>query len=169
MSLIFNIFPNYVCGNFISNTADKIAIVPQFPCPKLLPQIGKLTKYFTGRYTFHYLYHSCGRVFGRNFNKYMYMVFHYFHRVYPELIFFGNRIKYGLYVIRNLFIQNVLPILRYPHQMIFQIIYGMLRPSYSHAAVILKSDHLMQVPLPRLSASHFHPTSKLAGIQWRFL
>ena len=26
-----------------------------------------------------------------------------------------------------------------------------------------------QAPLPRLTASHFPPASKLAGIQWRFL
>ncbi|MFC1916732.1 hypothetical protein ACFLX1_01185, partial [Chloroflexota bacterium] len=68
-----------------------------------------------------------------------------------------------------LFTKDMFPLLRAPYQVIFQIIYGMLRPSYRHAAVILKSDHLWQVPLPSLSASHFHPTSKLAGIQWRLL
>ena len=169
MSLIFNIFPNYICGYFIANTADEISIVPQLPSPKLLPQIGKCFKDFTGRDTFHYLYHLRRRVFRRYFNKYMNMVFHYFHRIYPEFIFLSYLIKRGLQVIRNLFIQNVLPIFRYPHYVILQIIYGMLRPSYPHAAVILKSDYLMQIHLPRLSASHFHPASKLAGIQWRFL
>ena len=149
MSLILNVFPNYVCGYFIANTADKVAIVPHLPCPKLLPQIGELTKYFTGRDAFHYLNHPCRRVSRRYFNKYVNMVFHNFHRIYPEIIFLSNLIKYGLQVIRNLFIQNILPVLRYPYQVILQIIYGMLRPSYPHAAVILKSDYLMQTPLPR--------------------
>ena len=169
MSLIFNILPNYVCGYLISNTADKISIVPQFPCPKLLPQIGKHFKYFTGRNTLHYLDHLRRRVSGRYFNKYVNMVFHYFHRIYPESIFLSYLIKRSLQVIRNFFIQNILPVLRYPYYVIFQIIYGMFRPSYPHAAVILKSDHFMQIPLPRLSASHFHPASKLAGIQLGFL
>lgn len=169
MSLIFNILPNYVCGNLITNTADIIAIIPQFPCPKLFPQIRKLIKYLTGRNTFHYLYHPCRRVSRWNFNKYVNMFLHYFHRIYPELILVSYLIKYGLQVIQNLFFQNMLPVFRYPYHMILQIIYGMLCPSNSHAAVILKSDHLRQVPLPRLSASHFHPASKLAGIQWRVL
>ena len=169
MSLIFNILPNYVCGNLIPNAADKIAIVPQFPSPKLLPQIGKLAKCFTSRNTFHYLYHPCRRVFRWNFNKYVNMIFHYFHRIYPELIFLSNLIKHSLQVFQNLFIKNILPVLRYPYHVILQIEYGMLRPSYPHAAVILKSDHFMQTLFPRLSASHFHPASKLTGIQWRFL
>jgi len=169
MSLIFNIFPNYICGNLIPNTADKIAIVPQFPSPKLLPQIRKLTKYFTCRDAFYYLNHPCQRVSRRHFNKYVNMVFHNFHRIYPELILFGNLIKYGLNVIRNFFIKYMLPVLRYPHQVILQIIYGMFSPPYPLADVILKPDRLLQIPLPRLSASHFHPASKLTGIQWRFL
>ena len=168
MSLIFNILPNYICCNLIPNTADKIAIVPQFSCPKLLPQIRKLTKCFTGRNTFHYLYHTGRRVSRWNLNKYMNMIFHYFHRIYPELILLSNLIKYDLQVFRNFFTKNILPVLRYPYQVIFQIIYGMFRPSYPHAAVILKSDYLMQIHLPRLSASHFHPASKLTGIQWVF-
>ena len=169
MSLIFNIFPDYICGNLIPNTADKIAIVPHLPCPKLLPQIRKLTKYFTGRNTFHHLYHPHRRVPRWNFNKHVNMVFHYSHRIYPELILLSNLIEYSLQVFHDLFIKDMLPVLRYPHQMILQIIYGMLSPSHSHAAVILESNLSMQIPLPRLSASHFHPASKLTGIQWRFL
>ena len=83
--------------------------------------------------------------------------------------FHYHDIKYDLNVIRDFFIQNVLPVLWYPYQVIFQIIYGMFRPSYPHAAVILKSKSFMQIPLPRLPASHFHPASKLTGIQWEFL
>ncbi len=55
MSLIFNVFPDYVCSNFIPNTSDKVAIVPQFSSLKLLTHFGEFSKYFTGGYTFHYL------------------------------------------------------------------------------------------------------------------
>ena len=169
MSLIFNIFPNYVCCNLIPDTADEIAIVPQFPSPKLFPQIGELTKYFTGRDTFHYLYHPCRRVSRWNFNKYVDMVFHNFHRVYPEIILISNLVKYGLQVFRNFFIQNILPVLRYPNQMVLQIIYCVFCPSHSHTTVIQGKALVRQVSLPRLTASHFPLASKLAGIQWRFL
>jgi hypothetical protein len=169
MSLIFNVFPDYICGNLIPNAADKIPVVPQFPCPKLLPKIWKPLKYLTGRYAFHYLNHSCQRIFRRYFNKYVNMVFHDFHCIYIEIVFLSYLIKYSLQVTRNLSIQNILPVLRYPYQVILQIIYGMFSPSYPHAAFILKSHRYMQIPLPRLSASHFHPASKLTGIQWRLL
>jgi len=169
MSLIFDVFSNYFCGYFVTNTTDKIAVVPQFPCPKLLPQIGELIEYFTGRDTFHYLYHPRWRVPGRYFYKYVNMVFHNFHRIYPEIIFLSNLIKYDLQVIRNLSVQNMFPVFWYPYQVVLQIIDCMLASSYSHAAVILKPNPFMQTPLPRLSASHFHPASKLTGIQWRLL
>jgi hypothetical protein len=169
MSLIFNIIPNYVCGYLIPNTADKIAIVPQFPCPKLLLQIGKLTKYFTSRNTFHYLYHPGWRVLRWNLNKYMNMIFHYFHRIYPELILLSYLPKDLLQIIRNLFLQNVLPILRYPYQMVLQIIYGMFGPSNTHAVFITAKSAVWQASLLRLTANCFHPASKLAGIQQKSL
>ncbi|MFO7772506.1 MAG: hypothetical protein R6V59_02865, partial [Dehalococcoidia bacterium] len=62
-----------------------------------------------------------------------------------------------------------LSILRYPHQVIFQIVYGVFCPLNSHTTVIQGKALLKQVSLPRLTASHFPPASKLAGIQWRFL
>jgi len=169
MSLIFNIFPNYVCGYFVTNASDKIAVIPQLPCPKLFPQVGKLLEYLTGGDALHHLNNLRRRISRRDFNKYVNMVCHNFHRIYPEPILFGYLSEYVFYVTRYFFIKYLLHVLRYPHQVIFQIIYGMLCPSYSHAAVILKSNHLLQVPLPRLSASHFHPASKLAGIQLGFL
>jgi hypothetical protein len=52
---------------------------------------------------------------------------------------------------------------------ILQVIYSMLRPSNTHATFIHEKALFRQAPLPRLTASHFPPTSKLAGIQWGFL
>ena len=168
MSLMFYVFSNYTRCNLLPDTADKIAITPKLPSPKPLPQIGKLTKYLTPRYTFHYLYHPSRRISWRNLNKYVNVVFHYFHRIYPALILLGNIVNYDLQVFRNLFTRDILPVLRYTYQVILKIIYGVLCPSYPHAAFIQKSDHLLQTPFPRLSASHFHPASLLAGIQWSF-
>lgn len=66
-------------------------------------------------------------------------------------------------------IQYVLPAPRYPHQVILQIIYGMFCPSNPRTAVIQEEALFRQATLPRLTASHFLPASKLAGIQWSFL
>jgi hypothetical protein len=52
---------------------------------------------------------------------------------------------------------------------ILQIIYGMFCPSKSHAVVIQDKALSRQATLPRLTASHFPPASKLAGIQWSSL
>jgi hypothetical protein len=169
MSLIFNILTNYVCGNLIPNTADKVAIIPKFPCPKLLSQIGKLAKCFTGRNTLHYLCHPGRRVFRQNLNKYVNMVFHYLHRIYPEPILISYSPEDLLQITRNLFLQNILPVLRYPYQMVLQIIYGMFGPSNTHAVFITAKSVAWQVPLLRLSANCFHPVSKLAGIQQKSL
>ena len=169
MDLIFNIFPYYVSSNFITYTPDKIPITPKLPCPQLLPQFRKPLKYLTARYAFQYLHHLCRGIPRWCLNKYVHMVFHDFHCIYPELILLGNSLKYLFQVPRNLCTQYVLPVLGYPHQMILQIIYSMFSPSNPHDAVIQEKALFRQVPLPRLTASHFPPVSKLAGIQWSFL
>ena len=64
---------------------------------------------------------------------------------------------------------QLLPVLRYPHEVILQIIYGMFCPSNPHAVVIQDKALSRQAALPRLTASHFPPASKLAGIQWSLL
>jgi hypothetical protein len=61
------------------------------------------------------------------------------------------------------------PILRYPDQMILQVVYGMFSPLYPHAVVILNLSLLCKSLRLRFRISHFHPASKLAGIQWVLL
>ena len=169
MDLIFNIFPYYVSSNSITYTPDKIPITPKLPRPQLLPQFRKLLKYLTARHALQYLHHLCRGIPWRCFNKYVHMVFHDFHRIYPEFIFLSNPLKHLLQILGNFPTQYVLPVLRYPHQVILQIIYGVFSPSNTHASVIQEKALARQVPSPRLTASHFPPTSKLVGIQWSFL
>ena len=169
MGLIFNILPYYVSSDFISYTPDKISLTPEFPRPQLFPQFGKLLKCLTGRHTFQYLYHLCRGISRRCLNKYVHVVFHNFHRIYPELILLGYPLKHLFQVLGNFPTQDVLPILRYPHQMVLNIKNGVLCPSNSHTVVIQGKALLRQVPLPRLAASRFPPASKLTGIQRSFL
>jgi len=169
MGLIFDILPYYVSSDFVTYTPNKVSIAPKFPCPQLLPQFRKLLEYLAGRHTLQYLHGLCRGISWRYLNKYVHMVFHDFHRIYPELILLTYLLKHFFQVPRNLPTQYVLPVLRYPHQVVLQIIYGVLCPSNPHAEVIQEKLLFRQAPLPRLTASHFPPASKLAGIQWSFL
>ncbi len=170
MRLIFNILTYYVSGDFVTYTPNKVPIAPKLPSPQLFPQFWELLKYLTGRHTFQYLHYLRRGVSGRYLNKYVHVVFHDFHRIYPELILLSNPLKHLFQVLRNLRTQYVLPVLGYPHQVVLQIIYGMFCPSYSHPILISPIQPFRQMPfLPRLTASHFPPASKLAGIQWGFL
>jgi len=169
MGLIFNIFPYYVSGNLVAYTSDKISIAPKLPRPQLFSQFRKLFKYLTGRETFQYLHYLRRGISGRYLNKYMHVLFHNFHRIYPELILLSYPLKHLFQVLRNFTTQYVLPVLRYPHQVILKIVDSVFCPSNPHAKVIQEKVLLRQTSLPRLTASHFPPASKLAGIQWGFL
>jgi hypothetical protein len=169
MSLILNVSTNYVRSYFVSHTTDKIAIVPQFSRPKLFSQLWKLPEYFTRRNTFHYLHYPSRRVSGRRLDKYVNMVFHYFHRVYYELILFGNLVEYSFCIIRYFLTEYISSVFRYPDQMIFQFVNGMFSPSYPHAVVILNLTSLCKSLPLNYRRPHFHPASKLTGIQWVFL
>ena len=169
MSLIFNIPPYNLSGDFVTYTPNKISIAPELPSPELFPQFGKFLKYLSGKHTFQCLHYLRWGISGWCLNKYVHMVFHDFHRIYPEFILFSYPLKYLFQVPRYLLVQYLLPVLRYSYQVIFQIIYGVFCPSHSHTAVIQGKVLFRQAPLPRLTASYFPPTSKLAGIQWSSL
>ena len=156
MRLVFNLFSNYISGDFISNTPDKIAIVPQLSSPELFPNLGKFLKYLSSRYAFHYLYHFCWRIPRWCFQKYWYMVLYYFHGIYRKPIFFGYMIEHLFHVDRNVTIQYILLILRYPYQVILQIVYGMFGSSYSHG-IFIPSGELFGKRFLNHALDHFHP------------
>ena len=164
MRLVLNIFSNYVSGDFISNTPDKIAIVPQLSRPELFPNLGKFFKQFSSRYTFQYLYYFCWSIPRRCFQKYRYMIPYYFHCIYRKPVFLSYMIKHFFQVPRNIGCQYELSILRYPYQVILQIVNGMFGSSYSHAIFIPSGKLFAKRSLNR-SLDHFHPASKLGGIR----
>jgi len=118
LRLIFYVAPYHVRCDLVAYTSNKISIAPQFTRPELLPELWKLLKYFPRRYTFHNLHNLSRRISWRYFQKYVHMVFHYFHRVHPEPIFVHYLLKHLFSVLSNLTYQDVLPILRYPDQMV---------------------------------------------------
>lgn len=149
MSLISNIFSDYIGGHFISDTANEIPIVPEFARPHLLPQFRVFFNYFSCRYTFHYLHYLCRRIFWRYFDKYMNMIFQYFHGIYSKFILLCYFYKYLFSILRYLVIQYMLSVFRYPHYMIFKVVNGMLCPFYPHAVFISGIEPFGNYFLPR--------------------
>ena len=169
MCLILYVSPYHLRGDSIAYTSNKISIAPQFTRPELLPQSWKLPEHLTCRYALHNLHNFGRRIARRCFQKYMHMILHYLHSVYPQPVLISYSLKHFFCVLSNLAYQDMLPILGYPYQMILNIKDGMLCPSYSHAAVIQENALIRQASLPRLAASRFPPASKLTGIQRSFL
>ena len=164
MSLVFNIFTNDIGGYFIPYTPYEIAVIPQLMRPKLLPQFGISLKYFPGRDAFQDLHYLRWSIPGRCFDKYMHMVFHHFHSVYTKFILLSYLLKDFLDVFSHLVIKDVLPVFRYPHQMILQIIDRMLGTSYSHAVCYNSYSITLARAWIALRLGRFHPRSKLWGI-----
>jgi hypothetical protein len=96
------------------------------------------------------------------------MVFYDFHGIYLKPIFLSDMIKYFFQIPRNIPGQYLLSILTYPYQVIFQIVNAMLGSSYSHA-IFIPSGELFAKHFTIQTLDHFHPASKLTGIQWNFL
>ena len=168
MSLVLNIVANDVDGYFVSDTPDEVSVIPKLSCPKLFPKLGIFLECLSRRDTLHYLDYFCRRVFWRCFGKYVHVVFHYFHRIYMKAILFGNMLKHFFQVFCYFPVEYLFPVLGYPDQMIFKAIDGVFGSSYSHA-VFYNSYYFAYQGLTRLTASRFHPASKLAGIQQKFL
>ena len=169
MLLISNVFPYHISRHFVSYAPDEVAVAPYGTRPHGSSHFAKLLERLSGRYALHDLHYFSRRIPRWHLDKQMYMVFHHFHRVYPELVFVSNLPKYLLQVLGNFTLQYAHPVLRHPHHVILQIIDSVPSPSNTHAVFIQGNPLSPQTPLPRLSASRFPPASKLAGIQRSFL
>jgi len=155
LSLIFDISPNHICSHFVTYTADKVAITPLLTSPKIPSQPAKLLKHFPCRYTLQYLHYFCRRVFRRHLKKYMHMVLQYLHGVYPEPIFLCYPLKHFFSVLSDLTYQDVPSILRYRDQMVLDIKYSVLCPSYAHASVMKEKALVTQASLLSFPACRF--------------
>jgi hypothetical protein len=130
--MCINILTNYFLGNLVPNRAGKISIFPQFTSPQFFLYFGILLKYFTRADTLEYANNFSYRIFWRKRQKYMNMIFRYFHRIYLKLKILRNLFKQLLYSLPNLSSQYPFPIFRCPNKMIRAIIYCVTRSSYRH-------------------------------------
>jgi hypothetical protein len=169
VSLVFNVFTNYIRRYFISNTTCEISIIPQLPSPQLFPYLRKFFEQFPCRYAFHYLHYPGRRILGWRFDKYVYMVFHHFHRVYIKFVFICNVLKYFFQIPRYFRIEDMLAVFRRPYQMILYIVNCVLGCPKPHTVFYSSLTYVFTRAFDSLTASHFHPRSKLWGIQWPIL
>src|SRR3970040_3150212 len=154
--MIFYISPYYLCCYLIPNTPYKIPITPKLSSPKLLSHLRKFPKYHLGTLTLQYPNYLSRRILGWCTKKYMHVILYYCHPLYIKLIYLCNFSKYFLYLLRYIFSQNHLPVLRYPYKMILKIIYSMMCSFYWAHTQILYSL------LPK-GQTCFHPRSRTTG------
>jgi len=162
MILVFNIFTDDVSRDFVTYTPDKISIVPKFSSPKLFPKLRKFFEHFACRYALHNLHYLCRRISRRRLAKYVHVVFNHLHRVYVKTVLLSNFLKDLFQIFLYFFDQYVLPVLRYPYQVIFQVVDGMFSPMYAHA------DYIAGLPMfSNLNSSSTWGPAFIPPASWR--
>ena len=139
----------------VSFGAHNISISPKLPSPQLPSQPCKPEKLRSGGDTLHDLHDPGWRVARRGAEKYMHMIFHYFHRIDFHIIGFRHTLKYFSHCLGYLAGQKILSVNRRPYKVINQVI-GCMRTRFGYRVRILSA----------LRAAHFHPHRKLWVIQW---
>jgi hypothetical protein len=122
MLMILDVAPNYIASHFVAYGSHKVAVAPHFAAPQLPAQVGILAKQLSRRDAFQYLHNPSWRQPRWRFEEYVHMIFHYFHRVYDHVILLGRSLQYFLGVLGDLWRQNLLAILRYPDEMVLEVI-----------------------------------------------
>ena len=125
--LKFDVSPNYLSRNLIPYRPNKVPVAPQLPSPQLITQPWVTSKQLMRRYTLHNLYNLTRTVLRRYYQKQMYMVRHYLHRINLKPVPFRYPTKDLLQTLRYLTRQDELPILGNPNKVVLEIVYGMFR------------------------------------------
>jgi len=125
-SLLLNVFSDDLRRYFMPYRPDIVPISPKLPSPKLFPDMRKLSKYFPRRYTFYYLHHFCWCVSWRRSHKNMNVIPVGRHRIDHPSVSFPDSLDQFTHSLRHSrTVQQVFPILHYPHQVISDIPTGM--------------------------------------------
>ncbi len=144
MSLVLNIPSNDVGGYFVTYTTSKVTIIPKLASPKLFPELGKLLERLSCRDALHHLYNLRWRISGEVLQQ-------IYARGLPLLPSCLSEIHIPPLFSRRLPSDIPKPLspkfacgTSVSHQVILQILQGMLRPSYPHAAFISAKCQLWQ-------------------------
>ena len=135
-TMVFNIFPNHICCDFITHCANKIAIFSKFPAPQLFLYLRMFIKYYAGTDALQHPCHSGNGVPRWKGQKDMNMVLSYLKSIYLKIMILGYFLKYLFCSISDVTSQNPFSIFRGPHQMIFGVIDRMAVSFQFHAVSI---------------------------------
>ena len=141
MLLVLNILSDYVRRNRIPNTTDKIPVAPYLARPHLFPHLREPLEQFPGRYALQHLYQLRRRVPRWRSNEHMYVILHHLHGIDPEPIFLRYLLDYLLHVHRHFPPQYLRSVLRYPHQMILQVVNRMAALPEFHSIFLPPIHH----------------------------
>ena len=133
VSMMLNVFINYLPSHSVAHCSGEIPIFPQFASPQSLLYPRKRSKQLPRTYTLYHTYHLPYRILRRKRYQYMHMISCYFHLLYFHPIFtaylFNQLFRSFPYL---LVCKYLLPIFRTPYQMICRFVDRMTRPPQSH-------------------------------------
>jgi len=141
--------PNHFRRHLISNRSYEVSITPQLSSPQLLPQPWITTKYLPRQDTLQYLYNSTRTVLRWCHQKQLDMIRHHLKRVNFHLITLCNTIKDLLQSFSNTTLQDQLPVLRSPNEVILEVVHCV--PSSPNRAHLSHTNSFIR--LRRISAS----------------
>ena len=160
MLVVLDIFLDYILGYFVPYCPHKVSIFPKFASPQVLFNFWKHLKYPSCRSAFKALNYLRYRITRRKPQKYMHMLFGYFHLIYFKLVGLSDFLKTFSNEISKITPQYPFTISMSPYQMIPGIVYRMTRPLDCHADILIDLKPLLKDAV--------HPRHKCRGIHGIF-
>jgi hypothetical protein len=159
ITMILNILSDHFGRYLIAYSSCKISVFPKFTTPKLLFHLWVLMKNHARTHTLQYPHYLGNTISRWKRQKYMHVIYGYFHRVNLKTMIQRHLFKYALHTLLYVTTKYPLPILRSPHQMIFCVIYSMWRSFHCHvryiAHLLLPSAGKLFIPVHRTGYSSF--------------
>jgi hypothetical protein len=131
---------DHVGGQLIPDRSRKVPIFPKLTFPEPFLNRWVLSKQLAGADTFQGSHYFADRIFRRERQKDMDMVFRYFHLLNVVIVFFSDLPeKLSCPLAQVLLREQVFPIFWTPYQMVLGVIDRVTRSSKRHAAIVTRN------------------------------
>ena len=111
ITVILNIFSDNFGRYLVTYGPGKISVFPKFTTPKLLLHLCVLMKNHARTYTLQYPHYPGNTISQWKRQKYMHVIYGYFHRVYLKPMIQRHLFKYALHTLLYVTTKYALPIL----------------------------------------------------------
>jgi hypothetical protein len=136
MPMVLNIAFDHLRRDLITDSADKVAILPKLSTPELLAQLGKFLAQSTRRNALQEPDDFGNRVPGRKIQEQMDMVFRHLHFLNLTLEIRGDLAEQFGGAVPNIFAHNPSAVFGCPYEMVCGIVNGMTGTLDRHPAML---------------------------------